>query len=324
MTPRTKAGRSSMAAAVRIGLINNMPDSALQSTEAQFSALLEGAAGADAVVVRLSSFPELPRAAEAQARIAELYWPLDVLLEDGLDALIVTGTEPRQPRLSDEPYWHRFRQLLDYAAQHTRASIWSCLAAHAAVETLDGVQRERRAEKRSGIYEHRTNGAHPLLKGVSSPLRMPHSRWNELPGEKLRAAGYTLLSWSEASGADAFTRDYPSLLLFFQGHPEYESTTLLKEYRRDVGRYLAGTQEHYPTLPVGYLSAQDTARMEAFRAAAMADRRAELLERFPFAEVAAGLQNTWQPSAIAIYRNWLAHIRAARRAPRHPEPVSLS
>ncbi len=323
MTPRTKGGQSSTAAAIRIGLINNMPDSALQSTEAQFSALLEGAAGAEPLAVRLSSFPELPRGAEAGRRIAEVYWPLEVLLREGVDALIVTGTEPKLPRLAEEPYWHRFRQLLDYAADHTHASIWSCLAAHAAVETLDGVQRERRAEKRSGIYAHRTDGAHPLLRGVSAPLHMPHSRWNELPSAKLRAAGYTLLSWSDETGADAFTRDYPSLLLFFQGHPEYESTTLLKEYRRDVGRFLAGTQENYPTLPVGYLSAKDTARVETFRQAALADRRAELIEQFPFAEVAGGLRNTWQPAAIAIYRNWLGHIRAARRAPRHPEPVSL-
>ena len=323
-SPRTIVGRSPGAPEVRIGLINNMPDSALQSTEAQFRGLLEGAAGDMPVTVRLSSFPELPRGAEALGHIERSYWPLGELLDAPLDALIVTGTEPRAARLADEPYWRRFAELLDWASKHTLASVWSCLAAHAAVETLDGIQRQRLSQKRSGVYEHSTLGSHALLKGTAAPLFMPHSRWNDLPVEALRAAGYTLLSWSAAGGADTFVRQRGSLLLFFQGHPEYEDTTLLKEYRRDVGRYLSGTQENYPTLPVGYLSAEATRQMEEFCAAALSDRRPERLERFPFAAIAAGLKNTWQPSAVAIYRNWLAHIVQARAAARRAEPVSLA
>jgi homoserine O-succinyltransferase/O-acetyltransferase len=320
---RTNMEQPQAERALRIGLINNMPDAALQSTEAQFCALLEGAASGLAVNVRLSSFPELPRSPDGARQVQERYWPIGDLLAQPLDALIVTGTEPRAPRLRDEPYWARFVELLDFAQRHTVASIWSCLAAHAAVEALDGIQRQRLAEKRSGIYEHRTLHGHPLLEGAASPLRMPHSRWNELPVPALQSAGYTLLSWSDVGGADAFVRDRGSLMLFFQGHPEYEGTTLLKEYRRDVGRYLAGTQENYPTLPVGYLAADATRAMEDFRAQSLAERRADLTERFPFASVAAGLSNTWQPSAVAIYRNWLAHIVRARAAATRAEPVSL-
>src|ERR1700722_9412867 len=322
--PRTNVGRPQAGGPVRIGLINNMPDAALPSTEAQFCALLEGAAGAQAITVRLSSFPELPRSPEAAPQVARRYWPIDELLAEPLDALIVTGTEPRAPRLRDEPYWGRFVELLNFAQRNTVASIWSCLAAHAAVEALDGIQRQRLTEKRSGIYEHRTLAGHALLQGAASPLQMPHSRWNGLPVPALRSAGYTLLSWSDVGGADAFVRERGSLLLFFQGHPEYEGTTLLKEYRRDVGRFLSGTQENYPTLPVGYLNPEATRQMESFRAVALADRRAQLTERFPFAAVAAGLSNSWQPSAVAIYRNWLAHIARTRAAESRAEPVSLA
>jgi homoserine O-succinyltransferase/O-acetyltransferase len=201
--PRTIVGQPP-AATIRIGLINNMPDSALQSTEAQFCGLLEGASGSDAVTVRLSSFPELPRSGEAQELIQRSYWPIAELLAEPLDALIITGTEPRAARLSDEPYWARFTELLNFAQRHTLASIWSCLAAHAAVQILDGIQRQRLAEKRSGVYEHSTLSGHALLRGVGSPLFMPHSRWNELSLDALRAANYTILSWSAVSGADTF------------------------------------------------------------------------------------------------------------------------
>ena len=96
-----RRGRNS---AVVVGLVNNMPDAALESTEAQFSGLLRAAAGSRTVHLRFTSFAELPRAAEARAHIARSYWPLEALLAEAPDGLIVTGTEPHAPRLRDEPY----------------------------------------------------------------------------------------------------------------------------------------------------------------------------------------------------------------------------
>jgi homoserine O-succinyltransferase len=321
---RTPGRERTGTAPIVIGLVNNMPDAALHSTETQFSRLLAAAAGAQPVRLRFSSFPELPRAEEAREHIARGYWPIEELISDPLDALIVTGTEPRAPRLDDEPYWQRSVELLEFAQAHTVASIWSCLAAHAAVLSLDGIERQRLPEKRCGVYTHSVLAGHALLAGVSAPLAMPHSRWNELSPEALRAAGYTLLSWSPETGADAFVREGRTLMLFFQGHPEYEDTTLLKEYRRDVSRYLSSQQAHYPTLPHGYLTPEAVARLTRFRKQAEARRNVALLEKFPFAAVAAVLKNAWQASAVAIYRNWLAHIAAARTPTHTAETVSLA
>jgi hypothetical protein len=46
---------------VHIALINNMPDAALEDTEAQFFSLLDAAAGDISVHVRLYNLPEVPR-----------------------------------------------------------------------------------------------------------------------------------------------------------------------------------------------------------------------------------------------------------------------
>jgi homoserine O-succinyltransferase/O-acetyltransferase len=308
---------------VRLALVNNMPDTALAATEAQFCGLLDAAAGARPIRVRFTSFPELPRSPAALEHIARSYWPLDELLAEPLDALIVTGTEPRAPRLTDEPYWPRFPQLLGWAEAQRVPTIWSCLAAHAVVEHLDGICRQRLAHKRCGVFEHEILAGHPLLLDVGAPLSMPHSRWNELPVTALRAAGYTLLSWSAHSGADAFFRQRSSPMLFFQGHPEYEAETLLKEYRRDVGRYLDAQQPHYPTLPLGYFSPAATALLEEFRQQALTSRSASRLEHFPFAAVAAALRNTWRPAAVAIYRNWLSLVGAGGTRISAPDAVSL-
>src|SRR5204863_420123 len=120
------------------------------------------------------------------------------------------------------------------------------------------------------------------------------------------------------SGADAFVRHDQSLMLFFQGHPEYEDTTLLKEYRRDVGRYLNGQQSHYPTLPQGYLSAEGRELLEAFEALALGERSPALLEDFPFAAAAATLRNTWRAAALTLYRSWLDVSAAGRLHPSRP------
>ena len=301
-----------------IGLLNNMPDPALEATELQFSALLAAAAGSRLVRLRFSSLPELARGPDARARIESRYWPLDELLVQRPDALIVTGTEPRTPALEEEPYWERLVRLIEWAEAHTATSIWSCLAAHAVAQALHGVRRRRLAEKRFGVFEHQVQGGHPLLEGLRAPLLTPHSRWNELPVETLAAAGFSVLSSSVATGADLFVHTRRSLLVCFQGHPEYEPATLLKEYRRDVGRYLRGEQPGWPTLPHGYFSPQALRLIDGFRQRAEPAREPELLADLPVAALIASLEARWQPGAVAIYRNWLKYVTVATDRTRKP------
>jgi homoserine O-succinyltransferase len=311
--PRCGGGSDSLV----IGLVNNMPDSALEATETQFGRLLNAATDSLQVRLRLAYLPEIPR---AQAGMEHMnvagYWPIEALLHEQVDALIVTGLEPCKPLLSEEPYWDRMGQLLQWAESNTTSSIWSCLAAHAAVEHLDGIRRQRLERKRCGVFAHTTLPGEPLLSGVAEPMYTPHSRWNELPVESLRAADYKIVSFSPETGADMFTKQTRSLLIFFQGHPEYEEVTLLREYRRDVGRFLRGQQPHYPTLPHQYFSPPALELLGAFEKRALAlggtDEAGDLLAQFPMVAIADTLRNTWGAGAVGIYRNWLARLAGAR------------
>jgi homoserine O-succinyltransferase len=295
-----------------------MPDPALEATELQFSSLLAAAADSLTVRLRFSSLPQVARGPAAQTRIEAAYWDLEELLSQRPDALIVTGTEPRTPVLEEEPYWAALVRLIDWADNHTATSIWSCLAAHALAQALAGVRRHRLEHKRFGVFEHRIDAAHPLLESLRAPLLTPHSRWNELPVEALRAAGFNVLSFSEQSGADLFVSQRRSCLVCFQGHPEYQPATLLKEYRRDVGRYLRAEQPGWPTLPHGYFTPQALELIEAFQRRASAARDPQLLAEFPMAALIAGLEARWQPGARAIYRNWLKYVVNAKECTRKP------
>ena len=298
--------------ALTVGLLNNMPDSALEATERQFATLLGAASGPYEVRLRFSSIPEVPRGPAARERIQREYWPLERLLADVPDALIVTGMEPKAPALEHEPYWERMMRLLEWVERHAVSSVWSCLAAHVAAQALSGVRRLRLPEKRFGVFAHHELIPHPLLQGLEAPLITPHSRWNDLPVQALKETGFQVLSASPSTGADLFVCQRSALLVAFQGHPEYEAITLLKEYRRDVGRFLQGEQPCWPTAPSGYFSRQACELLEAFRerASAASDPRSRV--EFPYQELAAQCQAPWQAAGVAIYRNWLSHVAGLR------------
>ncbi len=335
--PRSKAaGASARAAAasrgsgtvaerpeIVVALVNNMPDTAVEGTENQFNSLLAAAAGTTHIRLRYASPAEITRGPAIAARMAERYWQLEELYAEPPDALIVTGTEPRAASLSDEPYWPRLVELIDFARSRLSASVWSCLAAHAAVLHLDGIGRDRLSEKRCGVYDHTVLAGHPLTAGLSSPLSTPQSRWNDLPVADLEAAGYEILSRSPETGADTFAKSGKNLMLFFQGHPEYEERTLLKEYRRDVGRFICGQQDRYPKLPAGYFGPEARALLIDFEQKLIAGKLKEPLAAFPFSAVAALLVNTWSESATRFYANWLAYVVACKQNSTAAAPRAL-
>jgi homoserine O-succinyltransferase len=228
----------------------------------------------------------------------------------------VTGTEPRAPSLADEPYWRSLTRVLDWAQDNTASTVWSCLAAHAAVLHLDGIDRHALDEKRFGIFDCAVVSDHPLTAGIPARIRIPHSRCNELPEPSLAACGYTILTRSPEAGVDAFVKQRDSLFVFFQGHPEYDERALLREYRRDIGRFLRRERETYPGLPRGYFDDVSANVLAAYRELALLERREGMLDSFPLAFLEARLQPLGRSAVGRIYANWLSHL-GARKAQRH-------
>jgi homoserine O-succinyltransferase len=205
--------------------------------------------------------------------------------------------------------------LIDWAGERTSSTIWSCLAAHAAVLHLDGVERHPLTHKLSGALECQTVADHPILIGAAEQYMVPHSRCNELREDELVAAGYQVLTRAGTSGVDTFIRQRKSLFVFFQGHPEYDALSLLGEYRRDVRRYLRQETDTYPAMPMNYFDAATEQKLTAFRERAMSLRTDALLAEFPDADAQSSIASVWRPSAVRIYRNWLSSIllQALRR-----------
>ena len=298
-----------------IGFVNNMPDSACHATERQFLSLLRTASDNVPVRVRLFAIPGVPRAEQMRRELAARYHDIDQLWDSPLDGLIVTGTEPRADKLQSEPYWQALSQLVDWAYDNTISTVWSCLAAHAAVLHIDGIVRQPLAIKLSGVFAGESLACHQLSAGVGPRWHMPHSRLNDLPASALRTCGYQLLSSPSAAGVDAFVKqsDRVSLFLFFQAHPEYEVDTLLREYRRDVGRFLRRERDIYPEMPRNYFNGSAALYADAFRTRAIADRRDDFVSDFPTDRLMAGIEDRWRNTAICIYRNWIDYLRERKQ-----------
>jgi homoserine O-succinyltransferase len=295
--------------AITIGLVNNMPDPALVATERQLFELLQAASDDVAVRLKFYALPSVVRAEWGQQYLGRTYHGLKELLDGRLDGIIVTGAEPQTANLSDETYWPELADVIDWAQDSTTSAIWSCLAVHASVLHLDGIHRQTLGEKCIGVFEQERVAEHALLAAVPDGHAMPHSRWYEIREADLAASGYTVLTRSREAGVDMFAKPRGrSLFAFFQGHPEYDATSLLGEYRRDIGRFLRREAEAYPTMPHGYFDAPSQQLVADYRTKALADRRPELLARFPVEQLAAGLGNTWQSAATRIYGNWLGFL----------------
>src|SRR3984957_8720735 len=297
---------------IEIGLVNNMPDAALKSTEAQFAALLDAAAGDLPVRLRLFSLPLIARSERGEQHLGTSYLGLRDFWDSRLDALIVTGTEPRAAALADEPYWPALAELIAGAEEEKVPTVWSCLAAHAAVFHLDGITRHPLGDKRFGVFDCAKAADHPLTHGLDGHFPVPHSRWNELREDDLRAGGYQILTRSPEAGVDMFARKAGSLFVFFQGHPEYDAASLLGEYRRDLGRFLRRERATCPALPRGYFDAATSAMLTDFAARAQADRGEDILAEFPLASAEQGVRHGWRDNAARIYRNWLASLAAQK------------
>ncbi len=295
-----------------IGLVNNMPDAALRSTERQFRDVLAQAAGRRAIVLRIFSIPGLARSEAAQQHVVEFHEDINELWGADLDGLIVTGTEPKAIRLSAEPHWPTLTKLVGWAADHTISTIWSCLAAHAAVHCLDGVERHPCAGgKLSGVFECLKTTDYPLLPPGPVRWNAPHSRCNELREDELEGRGYQILGRSPGAGVDMFAKSCNSAFLFLQGHPEYDAGALQREYRRDIGRYLTGARDTYPEMPRGYFD-EASDLLLAYREAAMQQRDIALLAHFPAIRMAP--HGRWHDAAVRLYGNWLAYLAAEKSA----------
>jgi homoserine O-succinyltransferase len=184
------------------------------------------------------------------------------------------------------------------------------MATHAVLKCFYDIERQPLPEKRWGVYSHRVAvPRHPLLREINTRFDVPHSRYNDISRKQFENAGLTVLVESEEGGVHMAVSPDQFRAIFFQGHPEYDTNSLLKEYKREVFRYLNGELHRPPPFPGHYFSGDaGQVALQYVKEAEKALREDRPLPDFLEEMLGPQLDNTWGDTAKAIINNWLGLV----------------
>jgi homoserine O-succinyltransferase len=291
-------------------LVNNMPDAAFCATERQFVGLLNAGSGCETVAVTRYTMAGVPRSERIGSHIAAEYRPLEDIFSEPPDLLVVTGSNPIESRIEDEPYWSDLHGLLKWGSENVPAMVLSCLSAHAALAVFDGVERTTLPVKCSGVFAQEVDPTHPLTAGFYGSVVLPHSRLNAVPLEAVTAAGYAVALQSEEVGWSVITKTVgQSEVVLVQAHPEYDPSSLVREYLRDVRRYAGHERDELPCLPTDCVTGPDWDGLRRLHDRVVGgERDPSLVAAFPFDEVSTRAPWPWRGAAQRLYANLLSTI----------------
>ena len=295
---------------LHIGLLNMMPDAALAATERQFFRLVGESNQIAQFYMHPFTLSELPRGPESAAHVGQYYESFEDIKAQGLDALIITGANVTEPELAKEAFWAPLIEVIDWAYDHVTSTLCSCLATHAVLQFRYGQTRRHMGFKRWGVYSHRVmDRHHPLVLGVNTRFDVPHSRYNDVSRAQFEAAGLQVLAESAEAGVHLAVSEDLFRLVFFQGHPEYDIISILKEYKREVRRFSHGERPDYPPYPDNYFSQQSEAILDEYRTQVIAARDAgHANPELPESLILNKLDNTWHDTAEAVINNWIGKV----------------
>lgn len=299
---------------LHIGLLNMMPDAALAATERQFLRLIGESNPIAQFYVYPFTLDELPRGEQARAHIDKHYSTFSEVRESGLDALIITGANVKGTELSDQPFWEPLKEVYQWAHQNVTSTLCSCLATHAVMEFQYQQKRSRQAKKVWGVFPHKiADKHHPLVEDINTRFDVPHSRWNAVTLEQFQQAGLRILAVSDDNHVHLATSADGIRTVFFQGHPEYDTISLIKEYKREVILYLKNPEGPYPPFPKNYLGRFEKALLNEYRYRRSRNEKPD----FPEQLMLPHLNNTWHDTAGEVVGNWMGLIYQLTHQDRH-------
>ena len=295
---------------LHIGLLNMMPDAALRATERQFMRMVTSCNQIAQFYIHPFTIDGIERGEAAQTHIDKYYQHFDELKSQGLDALIISGANPSKAELTDEGYWPGVVDVFEWAKENVTSILCSCLASHAAFKQFYGVERRRLDNKLWGVFSHRiTEPAHPLVSNINTRFDVPHSRFNEVTRQQLESAGLKVLIEGPQSGVHLAVSQDLFREVYFQGHPEYNFNSLLKEYKREVLRFYAGDRNDYPLEPDNYFVENAQPLLESYKAEVIKAKSDKMpLPQFPESEFEKLVDNTWWDTGKAVFNNWLGLV----------------
>ena len=152
------------------------------------------------------------------------------------------------------------------------------------------------------------------MQDVDAGWHAPHSHLYSVTRQQLEDVGICVLADGVEAGVYVAVSQNPLEFLFLQGHPEYDATSLLKEFKREVQRFSDDVIPEFPRVPEHCFGDDAIETIARFRAAMVgAKAKGGPLPDFPEQRLEAGLQNVWRTTGHQFFGNVLELVHHAKR-----------
>ena len=188
----------------------------------------------------------------ALEHLERFYSSFDAIRRKKYDGLIITGAPVDRMPFEEVEYWPELTRIMDWADENVTSTLYLCWGAQAGLYYRYGIPKYELPRKLSGIYRQKTlRHSVPLVRGFDDEFLVPQSRYTSVRREDVeKDRRLEILAESEETGPYLIIGD-EGRNIFVTGHPEYDTLTLDREYRRDQDRGLE------PVVPVHYYPGDD-------------------------------------------------------------------
>ena len=216
---------------LRIGLLNLMPDKI--ATETQLARLIASTPlQVELTLVRVGTHASKNT---SEDHLITFYRTWEEVRDQHFDGFIITGAPIETLPFDEVTYWPELTEILDWTTTNVHSTFSICWGAMAALWHFHDVPKHILDDKAFGVYRHRNlQPASPYLAGFSDDFLVSVSRWTEVRRADVeKVPSLELLMESDDTGVCLLSETAGRRLYMFN-HIEYDSTTLAKEYFRDV------------------------------------------------------------------------------------------
>ena len=163
------------------------------------------------------------------------------------DGLIIRGAPVELMELEDVEYWKELTEIMDWSEKNVTSTLHICWGAQAGLYYRYGIKKIILDKKLSGIYKHYTfHKRTPLVRGFDDSFFVPQSRYTGVDKNAIMSnENLEIVSESKETGPYLIIGENGKNI-FVTGHPEYDTMTLDKEYRRDLDKGIN------PEIPCNY------------------------------------------------------------------------
>ena len=189
------------------------------------------------------------------------------------DGLIITGAPVEKMDFEEVEYWDELTDLMDWSKENVTSTLHICWGAQAGLYHRYGIPKYEMEKKLSGIYRMKTyHKRTELVRGFDDTFLVPQSRYTGVSRTAVKKhPDLEILADSEECGPYLIIAE-GGKNIFVTGHPEYDTLTLDKEYKRDIKKGIN------PDMPVNYYPDDDPTRKPV---------------------------KSWRCHANTLYTNWL-------------------